>query len=105
MKHVLLVTALGTLSLLAGCSTPTPSMDHADSRGNTATYEVYGMDCPGCHGGLEKNLEKIPGVLKADANWKQQRVTLSMDETTAVSAEQITQAVNDSNFTLGKKIM
>lgn len=105
MKYALPTLTLVALGFLAGCSTSKTSRISEDHPRNTITYEVYGMDCPGCHGGLEKNLEKIPGVLDASANWKQQRVTLIVDEPALVSAEQITQAVEDSNFTLGKKIL
>ncbi len=105
MKYVQMTAALSMLAFAMGCSTPTPQVNQASPPQNAVIYEVYGMDCPGCHGGLEKNLEKIPGVLAASANWKQQRVTLSLEDAANVSPEQITQAVENSNFTLGKKIL
>jgi hypothetical protein len=42
----------------------------------TRTYEVFGMDCPGCHGGLEKLVEKIPAFRDARANWEKQRLVV-----------------------------
>lgn len=105
MKYAQMTAALSMLAMVAGCSTPASQMNQSNSPQNAVTYEVYGMDCPGCHGGLEKNLEKIPGVLAASANWKKQRVTLSLEDAATVSTEQVTQAVEDSNFTLGEKIL
>ena len=105
MRYAQITAMLGMLAITAGCSTPVPQVNQPNPSKNAVTYEVYGMDCPGCHGGLEKNLEKIPRVLAASANWKQQRDTLSLEEEATVSPEQITQAVEDSNFTLGKKIL
>jgi copper chaperone CopZ len=105
MRQVLIIAVLGMSALLAGCSTPTAETEQKEFSSHAVTYEVYGMDCPGCHGGLEKNLKKIPGVLEATANWKQKRVTLSLDEAADVPEDQIVRAVEDSNFTLGKQLL
>ena len=105
MRHVLIIAIVGLSAFLTGCSSPDAGTEPEALSMNAVTYEVYGMDCPGCHGGLEKNLKKIPGVLNATANWKQQRVTVHLDEAASVSTEQIARAVEDSNFTMGKQIL
>lgn len=105
MRQVSIIAVLGMSALLAGCSTPPAETEPQELSSYAVTYEVYGMDCPGCHGGLEKNLKKIPSVLDATANWKQKRVTLSLEEAAAVPEDLIAQAVEDSNFTLGKQIL
>ena len=98
MKYTAYTLLMALAFMVQGCTTPTPE---AAPEGSTElSYTVYGMDCPGCHGGLEKNLEKIPGVTDALANWKQQTVTLRLTESSDVTNEQIKQAVQDSNFTL-----
>ena len=68
----------------------------------TRQYEVFGMDCPGCHGGLEKLVKKIPSVQEAKANWvkKQLIVTLHPE----ANDEDIYDAIKLANFTVGKRI-
>jgi copper chaperone CopZ len=93
------ISVLGVM-LAAGCSTARGPVTTGKAT-ETATYTVYGMDCPGCHGGVEKNLKKIPGVIDARANWKQKTVTLMLDPEQRVDDEAVKEAVEDSNFTLG----
>jgi copper chaperone CopZ len=70
----------------------------------TVTYEVFGMDCPGCHGGLEKNIRKIPGVTFARANWKANTVTIGVKAGENIDDMDIANAIEKSNFTMGKKV-
>jgi copper chaperone CopZ len=95
-----------TLALLiacvAGCVTPAGSP--GGSSGATVTYEVFGMGCPGCHGGVEKNLAKIEGVAMASANWQQQKVTIYLEEGQSVDPDKIEAAIRNSNFTVGKRL-
>ena len=105
MKHTLYLVLSALTAGLLGCSTPAPAPGTATASHAEISYIVYGMDCPGCHGGLEKNLEKIPGVMDASANWKQQTVSLRLAESDTVTAEQVKQAVEDSNFTLGQPVL
>ena len=44
------------------------------SQPDTLTYIVYGMGCPGCEGGLEKQVNKIPAVKYSKANWVKQEL-------------------------------
>lgn len=89
---------------MTGCKTTPEGTNAATSSPNTQVYTVYGMDCPGCHGGLEKNVEKIPGVTGAVANWKDQQVTIFVEDPQSVTSQQVAQAVENSNFTMGERI-
>ena len=67
-------------------------------------YEVFGMDCPGCHKGLEKLIKKIPSVQEAEANWKKKRLIITIRPGEALNDEDIHDAVKRANFTVGKRI-
>ncbi len=86
---------------------------HAESEKNTKeasdneirVYEVFGMGCPACHGGLNKLLKKIEGVKDAVANWKEQQVTITLKHGADVEDEQIFEVIRKANFTPGKRIV
>ncbi len=67
-------------------------------------YEVFGMDCPGCHGGLEKLVKKIPAVQKAEANWLQKQLVVTVRPEAELNDEDIYDAIRRANFTPGKQI-
>ncbi|MHC5000066.1 MAG: heavy-metal-associated domain-containing protein [Planctomycetota bacterium] len=71
---------------------------------NARVYEVFGMDCPGCHGGLEKLVRKVPGVKEAQANWQKQRLIVIVEPNAKVEDEAIYDAIKRANFTPGKKL-
>lgn len=66
-------------------------------------YEVFGMNCPGCHGAVEKLVKKIPAVEEAEANWKEQRLTVTMRSGSELNDEDIYDAIRRANFTPGKR--
>ena len=101
-KTIVTVAAVLGLMCVAGCAAPQASPPGAGTE--TVTYEVFGMDCPGCHGGLEKNLRKIPGVVDAAASWKEKRVTIRVQKGHVVPASEIQAAIERSNFTMGKRL-
>lgn len=68
----------------------------------TIKYRVYGMDCPGCHGALEKQINKIPSVINSKADWVKQEIEIFSD--TIISEEDIFERIKKANFTPGKKI-
>ncbi len=70
----------------------------------TRVYEVFGMNCPGCHGGLEKLVMKIPAVQQAQANWVEKRLTVVVGPKTELNDEDIYDAIRRANFTLGNRI-
>jgi copper chaperone CopZ len=67
-------------------------------------YEVFGMDCPGCHGGLEKLIEKIPAVRQAEANWQKKQVVVTVRVGAELKDEDVYDAIKRANFTPGKRI-
>lgn len=67
-------------------------------------YEVFGMDCPGCHGGLEKLVNKVPGVLESQANWKKQQLAVRVEEGSQLTDDEIFEAVRKANFTPGERL-
>ena len=67
-------------------------------------YQVFGMDCPGCHGGLEKLIMKIPEVQEAKANYKEQRLAVTLIPGKSLDDATVHDAIRRANFTLGKRI-
>ncbi len=88
-----------------GCNNQQQSKP-ADSvqQSQTRVYEVFGMDCPGCHGGLEKLVKKIPAVEDAKANWITKQVVVTVRPGAELNDEDIYDAIRRSNFTPGKRI-
>ena len=88
-----------------GCNTTdkgltVESMEASEIR----VYEVFGMDCPGCHGGLEKLVKKIPAVQKSQANWLQKQLIVTVRPEFELNDEDIYDAIRRANFTPGKQI-
>jgi len=69
---------------------------------DTITYTVYGMDCPGCEGGLEKQVNKIPWVGVAEANWVKQQLKVVVKKDSAANRDDIEFRVKKANFTLAE---
>jgi len=67
-------------------------------------YGVFGMDCPDCHGGLNKLVEKIPEVLKSEANWKEKRLFVTIKAGSQLNDEAVYDAIRRASFTPGKRI-
>ncbi len=67
-------------------------------------YEVFGMDCPGCHGGLEKLVKKIPDVQQAEANWVKKQLVVTVRPEAELNDEDIYDAIKRANFTAGNRI-
>ena len=89
---------------IAGCATD-KTIVHAVAKQDieTRVYEVFGMDCPGCHGGLVKLVKKIPGVESAQANWKTKRLKVYLHKNASVRDDAVFDAIRRSNFTPGKR--
>ena len=102
---LLLLTIFVILFGALGCHTSEPNVN-AQSMDNsqTRTYEVFGMDCPGCHGGLEKLVKKIPSVQNAQANWEKKQLMVTVRPQAQLNDEDIYDAVRRANFTPGKRI-
>ena len=95
---LVLVAAIGCSSTNSGVGA-LPSGEY-----ETRVYEVFGMGCPGCHGGVEKLIAKIPEVEKAEANWEDKQVAVVVREGVELDDEQVWDAIRRSNFTPGERI-
>ncbi len=84
----------------AGQSSAVESMEASEAQ----VYEVFGMNCPGCHGGLEKLIKKIPAVQKAEANWLKKQVVITVRPGTELNDEDIYDAIRRANFTPGNHL-
>lgn len=103
-KWLLFFVFIVSIGGMSGCVTDETGSAVAETGSETMTYEVLGMDCPGCHGGLEKNLEKVSGVEYAQANWKTQRVVVGVEPGAQVAEAEIVKAVENSNLTIGERL-
>ncbi len=95
---VLLVCGIGCTA--ANQELATKSMEESGTR----VYEVFGMDCPGCHGGLEKLVKKISAVQDVEANWQKQQLLVVVRPEVALDDADIYDAIRRANFTAGKRI-
>jgi copper chaperone CopZ len=88
-----------------GCATTGPGVTvESSEESEKRVYEVFGMNCPGCHGGVEKLVKKIPGVQQAEANWKEKRLVVIVRPRTALNDEDVYDAIRRANFTAGKRL-
>ena len=106
MRYKLFILILFVLLFSGiGCN-PENQVPAAESVQNSETrvYEVFGMNCPGCHGGLEKLAMKVPAVQQAQANWIEKQLTITIKPGTELDDEDILDAIRRANFTPGKRI-
>ena len=104
MKYPLPAAFITFLLLVGLCSGVMAGEAAAPETGETRIYEVYGMDCPGCHGGMEKLVGKLPQVKAAKANWKKKQLVVEMVPGASLDDELVHDAIERANFTLGKRI-
>lgn len=107
MKSTLItVVIFTTILIFAGFSnsqltaTDFSQQSEAVSASDTLEFTVYGMDCPGCEGGLEKQVNKIPSVASSDANWVKQKLEIVLKKDSTLNLEQLKERVKKANFTL-----
>lgn len=107
MKHrmiwALMISALMVLASDCGGSGKNISLSEEPGT-ELRTYEIFGMDCPGCHGGVEKLIKKLDGVIACQANWEKRRIIIKLNENNSISDEDIFGAIKKANFTPGKRI-
>ena len=90
---------------LLGCATTGSDFADLIAEGSEIMiYEVFGMDCPGCHGGLENLVNKIPGVRTSKANWDKQQLQVVLHPNAEVDDNAIYDAIKRANFTPGKRL-
>src|SRR6056297_600956 len=69
---------------------------------DTLIFSVYGMDCPGCERGLEKQIDKIPAVSGSKASWVNQRLKVVVKKDSVLNQEDVAFRVKKANFTLAE---
>ena len=62
------------------------------------------MDCPGCHGGVEKLIEKISGVASAHANWTKKQLVIKIQKGMTVDDAKIIDAIKRANFSVSNRL-
>lgn len=88
-----------------GCATAGTDFAEMISEGSEVrTYELFGMDCPGCHSGLENLINEIPGVRTSKANWEKRRLKVVLHPNVEVNDDAIFDAIKRANFTPGKRL-
>jgi hypothetical protein len=102
-KYIILVIPIITFFLIS-CSSTKEINDSIYENTETRVYEVFGMDCPGCHGGLEKLLNQHEAIVGSKADWVNQRVTIYIKLDSEISENEIFELIERANFTPGKLI-
>ena len=107
MRHLFLTGLFLSFFIgLMSCTAADQSVmtEPSDQDAEIRIYEVFGMDCPGCHGALEKLVEKIEAVQQAEANWKEKQLAVTVRPDAELNDEDIYDAIRRANFTVGDRI-
>ena len=106
MRYMFFVSAILALCFCSvGCNSTEQDLVKASMEESEArVYEVFGMSCPGCHGGVEKLVKKLPGVQEAKANWKEKQIVVTVNPEVELNDEDVYDAIRRANFTPGKRI-
>lgn len=100
---MLAITALLVISI--GCRGSGKSFSLVAEEGTEVrVYEVFGMDCPGCHIGVVKLINKLPGVVDSQANWKKQKLAIKISQDIELTDDEVFDAIKQANFTPGKRL-
>ena len=103
-RFLVLFSAL-LLAWISGCQSVDSPADPASlAQLESRTYEVFGMDCPGAHGGLEKLVEKLEPVQDAQADRQAKTLTVFIRPDTALDDESVHDAIKRANFAPGKRL-
>jgi copper chaperone CopZ len=102
--HIILISLLLPAIALVADTGPDSTAVSDSTESQIITYEVFGMDCPGCHGGIEKLANKIDGVMKSEANWEKQELKIWVDPAKGVKDDAIVDAIERANFTPGERL-
>lgn len=69
----------------------------------TVTFDVKGMTCAGCEALVDSEVNKLPGIVKVDANFEEATTKVEFDQS-KVSLVQIEEAINSTGYkVIGKK--
>ena len=105
----ILVALLLVLMISNTASAQNQAPDSADiqirknAQPDTLVFSVYGMDCPGCEVGLEKQVNKIESIKFSDANWLKQELRIVLVQDSTLNANELEKRVKKANFTLEKE--
>jgi copper chaperone CopZ len=105
-KWLPFITLAVLVMACSGCATADRSVTATaqDAGLEVRIYEVFGMDCPGCHGGLEKLVLRIPAVQAADANWEQKQLTVTVRSGADLDDHDVQTAIRKANLTPGERL-
>ncbi len=93
------------LACCVGCATNIQDTTSTVTDGSEVrVYEVFGMDCPGCQGGVEKLVKKIPAVQDAKADWQKKEIVVIVRPESTLDDKDVFDAIRRANFTPGKRI-
>ena len=99
------VITILVFSAAIGCGSSRKSIEElAGEGGEIRVYQIFGMDCPGCHGGVENLVNRLNGVISSEANWEKQQLTVLVSRSVQVTDQMIFDAVKQANFTPGKRV-
>ncbi|MHC4070341.1 MAG: heavy-metal-associated domain-containing protein [Planctomycetota bacterium] len=106
MRYVFaLLVLLTSFFCGTGCNSVEQDLVVDSTEGSeTRVYEVFGMNCPGCHGGLEKLVKRISAVQDAEANWQKKQLVVMVRPEVELNDEDIYEAIRRANFTPGERI-
>ena len=106
MRYTVLFLALPMLFVYGiGCGNASKRVtEELNGEFEVRIYEVFGMNCPGCHGGLNKLVKKIPEVQHAESNWEKKRLIVTVRPGAQLSDDDIYDAIRRANFTPGKRM-
>lgn len=101
---IIVISTIYVISFV-GCGGVKTNIERIDeSNTEIRIFEVFGMDCPGCHGGLENLINEITGVITSEANWEKQQLKVFVSKNSNVDDDAIYEAIKKANFTPGKRI-
>jgi len=66
------------------------------------SFRIIGMTCAACAARIEKIINILPGIEKADVNFAVEKATVIFDDTT-VDSDEISEAVKKLGFRIEKE--
>lgn len=103
LKAALIILAISSMPISVYSQTNSKEVvqqNENKSQSDTLIFTIYGMDCPGCEGGLEKQVNKIPAVNYSKANWVKQELIVVVRQDSTINYEELEKRVKKANFTL-----
>lgn len=97
---ILLICALSTSIYSQSNAKEVLQQKENNTQSDTLTFTIYGMDCPGCEGGLEKQVNKIPAVKFSKADWVKQELVVVVKQDSILNMDALLHRVKKANFTL-----